>query len=148
MEGWVRRHRPQFFFLFFFPPPRSSSSHPELMSARVCALSSHEPFSFLRAAQPKEKKKSRFRKLSVLIEIINPFYSFPDFHFGRSIIEVKKKKKKRLLRVSNSGVWRKPPPPPQRDVTARVRPRNNISRRKKRRTRGLLTAGTLPCQMR
>lgn len=76
MEGLVVRTNHKGFFFFSASP-------------RLCQLtfahSPHTVISFFLATQP----KSRFKKLSILIEIINPFYSFPDFHFVRSIIEEK-----------------------------------------------------------
>ena len=61
------------------------------VSSHLCTLSSHSHFLslLLSSSSPPSEKKSRFWELSILIEIINPFYSFPDFHFVRSIIEEK-----------------------------------------------------------
>lgn len=67
------KNKPQRFFIF------SQSS----VSSHLRTFLTHS-FSFL-ATQP----KSQFTKLSILIEIINPFYSFPDFHFVRSVVEKK-----------------------------------------------------------
>lgn len=80
MEGLVGENKPQKFFIFFAPTPPPP---PACVSSHLRTLPT-QSFPFL-ATQP----KSRFEKLSILIEIINPFYSFPDFHFVRSIIEEK-----------------------------------------------------------
>lgn len=53
------------------PPP-----HPEPHGSSHLRTLLTQSFPFL-ATQP----KSRLKKLSILIEIINPFYSSPDFHF-------------------------------------------------------------------
>ena len=91
MEGLVwRTNHKSFSFCFLLLLLLLLLLHARV-SSHLCTLSSHSHFLslLLSSSSPPSEKKSRFWELSILIEIINPFYSFPDFHFVRSIIEEK-----------------------------------------------------------
>lgn len=90
MEGLVERTNRK----SFHPPP------PEHLSAHICAQPSRSHFPSLLL-----RPKSQFEKFSILIEIINPFYSFPDFHFARSIIE--ERAIESLTRTASGGIQSK-----------------------------------------